>query len=689
LIQEEEGSGVPVFNPIPMCMIRVNEPRRLRWDLFVMTLATWNCLWIPLDIAFEPDASDSVFLIVVSNLIDFWFLIDIFLTFRTTYIKTSTGDEIVDPKKIAWHYIKTRFVIDVLSVFPFKIFMGYYDNLQFLDLFGILKVARVLRLGRIINIINAKEEIKTTLKLWNLVFLLILYIHLVGCTWYYIYNDEKDWIPPLDYMYVKTDLYDKSLYYQYLSAFYHSILMLNGNEVGPRNFIEYVFVCTALVVGAMLNANIFGNMAVLLQEMNKKSSKFREKMDTAKTAMRNMGIPTIMENKVINYLIYTQGNLDKQSEFKLMNKMISPSLRIEIVRWIFSKIINENPIFGCRNDLIDQVLLIISTVSFLPEQSIILQGNDANELYFLFQGECEVLVNDENSEKHRVNILTPGAMFGEIALISNCKRTATVKCLNYCTWATLTSSNIKELSRRFPEILGKLRAKRSEYNDWWKKYLKKLILSVEYFKKWKPATIEELMYSLREEFIEANKVIYKSGETIDNIKFISNGVIQLILRFDDGKEIVVDHLRQGSCLGLYSLLEPSPIMFQVKAKTNLKVQYLDYEILETFRKDHLELDRYLTEYEDYIDEFGLPICDYSIPYKVSVKTKFKNAVRRAISFNEYKHKKKSKLSKLIVELKKQKKEWEAKEDRKIKREEFKKELANLIYDKLKDIIANK
>lgn len=133
-------------------------------------------------------------------------------------------------------------------------------------------------------------------------------------------------------MYVKTDLYDRSIYYQYLMSFYISILMLNGNEVGPRNLIEYVFVSTALVIGAMLNANIFGNMAVLLQEMNKKSSKFREKMDTAKTAMRNMGIPTIMENKVINYLIYTQSNLDKQSEFKSMNSMISPSLRMEIVR---------------------------------------------------------------------------------------------------------------------------------------------------------------------------------------------------------------------------------------------------------------------------------------------------------------------------------------------------------------------
>ena len=69
-------------------------------------------------------------------------------------------------------------------------------------------------------------------------------------------------------------------------------------------------------------------------------------------------------------------------------------------------------------------------------------------------------------------------------------------------------------------------------------------------------------------------------------------------------------------------------------------------------------------------------------------TKFKNAVRRAISFNEYKHKKKSKLSKLIEELRKQKKEYEAKGERKVKREEFKKELADLIYEKIKNIIPN-
>ena len=344
---------------------------------------------------------------------------DIFLTFRTTYIKSSTGDEIFDSRQIVIHYLKTRFFVDFLSTFPFRLLINN-ESLTFLNLFGILKVARVLRLGRIINSLNAKDELKMTLKLCNLVFYLVLYIHLAGCTWHYVHNGPKNWVPPLDYMFVMTDLYDRDLYYQYSIAFYHAILMLNGNEVGPRDTSQYIFVSTSLVVGAMLNANIFGNMAVLLQEINKKASKFQEKIDLANTAMMNMGLPMVMQNKVINYLLYTQSNLDRQHDFNELQMMVSPSLRMDIIRNIFSKIIGQNSIFGGSNDdLVDTVLLSISTDSFPPEASIIKQNDEADNLYFLSEGELEVMVNDENNKVHRIDILTKGAMFGEIALISN------------------------------------------------------------------------------------------------------------------------------------------------------------------------------------------------------------------------------------------------------------------------------
>jgi CRP-like cAMP-binding protein len=331
-------------------------------------------------------------------------------------------------------------------------------------------------------------------------------------------------------------------------------------------------------------------------------------MDTAKTAMKNMGLPSTLQNKVINYLLYTQGNLDKQREFSLMNNMISPSLKMEIIRSIFSQVIVTNPIFGGGNeDLIDHVLQSISTRSFLPEDSIIKQDEDGTDLYFLYQGECETLVMDENSETHQIDILSPGAMFGEISIISNCKRTATIQSLNYCTCATLTEGQIKDITRKYPEVYSKLRARRKEYNDCWKRFLRKLILSVEYFRRCKPETIEELIYSMRQEYVESNKVIFKAGESIENLQFISNGTIDIMLRFDDGKEIVIDHLRQGACFGAYSIVDPTPIMFTIKAKTHLKIQVLDFEVLEELRLTHEDLNRELERYEKYIEEFGLPI----------------------------------------------------------------------------------
>ena len=59
----------------------------------------------------------------MDNLIDFLFAIDIFVSFRTTYIHPISGDEIVEPKKIASNYISGRFWIDIFSTIPFEKFI--------------------------------------------------------------------------------------------------------------------------------------------------------------------------------------------------------------------------------------------------------------------------------------------------------------------------------------------------------------------------------------------------------------------------------------------------------------------------------------------------------------------------------------------------------------------------------------
>ena len=48
-----------------------------------------------------------------------------------------------------------------------------------------------------------------------------------------------------------------------------------------------------MLAGAIINANIFGEMAVLVQALGRKEANFQNKVDTANTAMSNVGLPKL------------------------------------------------------------------------------------------------------------------------------------------------------------------------------------------------------------------------------------------------------------------------------------------------------------------------------------------------------------------------------------------------------------
>lgn len=139
------------------------------------------------------------------------------IVFRTTYLDAYTGEEIFYAKLIAVNYLKGRFIIDLLATIPFDTFAEAMigNKNVYLQLFGILKLIRITRLSKIISYLNAKEDLKLGLKLVKLVFFLCIYLHLLGCSWYYLVKLKRDWIPPLDYVYVTSQYFQKDISYQY------------------------------------------------------------------------------------------------------------------------------------------------------------------------------------------------------------------------------------------------------------------------------------------------------------------------------------------------------------------------------------------------------------------------------------------------------------------------------------------
>lgn len=136
-------------------------------------------------------------------------MVDIFINFRTTFMHSSSGEEITTSKEIACNYIQGRFWIDFAAVLPVDAmanvsgqiitlgvvhFRDYGQSTGKTNLWAILntlKLTRVLRLGRIITYMNESDDIKLSLRLMKMCFFLGIYIHFSACIWYMCCNFEK------------------------------------------------------------------------------------------------------------------------------------------------------------------------------------------------------------------------------------------------------------------------------------------------------------------------------------------------------------------------------------------------------------------------------------------------------------------------------------------------------------------
>ena len=529
------------------CLIRGHSTFKLRWDVLIMILAIFNCFAIPFEVAFGPPIMHSLWFLLLDTAIDLCFAVDLVVNFRTSFIHPKTGHEVLSGEKIALAYLKGRFWIDLLATIPFdniaEAIVGS-GNASLLSIFSLMKLVRVLRLNRIIALMKVANEVKLSLKLGKLIFFLVMYLHCCGCAWYYIVSRDKKWIPPLDYVFITTNFYDEGIDHRYFSSIYHAVLMLTGNDLGPREIPQIIFVSVTLTAGAIINANIFGELAVILASLNRKATAFQAKLDTANAAMKTLGLDEKVQVQITGFLTYSKALLESQEELQAFLAMISPSLRHRVLKHMFSGTLITNPVFNGNIEMVEFMSKRFETQILLPEFSVITQGEQGNDLYALARGECTVLVTDHKGNTQTMDHLLPGDIFGEIALLCDCTRTATVKTYIYSTVAKLTKTHFNTICSVYTWFQEKLKKLMKGYKDNLRVFSIKLIQSIDYMNDLSAITLEEISYHLEQEHFEQNKVIFRAGEPIDRIYFIVNGIVNISVNVLE-REIIIDSISQG------------------------------------------------------------------------------------------------------------------------------------------------
>mmetsp|Transcript_25770 Transcript_25770/g.45381 ORF Transcript_25770/g.45381 Transcript_25770/m.45381 type:complete len:948 (-) Transcript_25770:2606-5449(-) len=509
-------------------LIRITRPFRIRWDLLTMLMSLYNCITVPLFLAFEIEETTA--LVVLNNLADVVFVSDLILNFFTTYIDSS-GEEVLELRKIVIEYLKFMFWIDLVSAVPFDIILLIFASQlsipEALNLTDMVKTIRVLRLNRMIRFMRSKSEHKSIYRLVIMMLYLLLWVHFASCIWYGLARINGEWTPVNSWPYGEIDIYSLENYKKYVYSFYHGVWCLRGNELGPRDYKMACIGGLLMICGSMVTAILFGEIAVIMGEMTRKSTNFQNTIENCLTTATELKLSSELTDKILDYVTSSKAQQNQQSEFESFTNLISPSLQSKVRACLYGNLLITNKVLSSNPQAAQAIAKLLKQKLYKPEEAIVTEGMTSDSMFFIVRGEVCVWVVDSSREKKPVCFLGDGAHFGEIGLLYKTLRTATVTSQDFSTVAQLMEEDFNEIVHQYPNIIDSMRKLTEEYEDPWKLYLIENFVRANYFNYLPKSAIHELVYLCDVDWVKPGNYLFKPGDKANRAYLVTEGLLEI------------------------------------------------------------------------------------------------------------------------------------------------------------------
>lgn len=146
-----------------------------------------------------------------------------------------------------------------------------------------------------------------------------------------------------------------------------------------------------------------------------------------------------------------------------------------------------------------------------PEYIICHDLSESRDLFFIQGGDCVVNVRDVNFvPAQAVRMLTEGMVFGEIACVYDCKRTAEVVTRNYVVLARITNQRFKaNIASAIPELVTFMKKHIYKYNYPFKTFLRDIFNRIPEmrFLNENKHVFNHILYKLERRNLDANQTL--------------------------------------------------------------------------------------------------------------------------------------------------------------------------------------
>ncbi|XP_058889722.1 potassium voltage-gated channel subfamily H member 7-like isoform X3 [Acipenser ruthenus] len=448
------------------------SPFKAVWDWLILLLVIYTAIFTPYSAAFllndreEQKRRECGYscspLNVVDLMVDIMFIIDILINFRTTYV--NLNEEVVsDPAKIAIHYFKGWFLIDMVAAVPFDLLIFGSGSDETTTLIGLLKTARLLRLVRVARKLDRYSEYGAAV-LMLLMCIFALIAHWLACIWYAIGNVERPylihkigWLDSLGQQIGKRYNYSDassgpSIKDKYVTALYFTFSSLTSvgfGNVSPNTNSEKIFSICVMLIGSLMYASIFGNVSAIIQRLYSGTARYHMQMLRVKEFIRFHQIPNPLRQRLEEYFqhawTYTNG-----IDMNMVLKGFPECLQADICLHLNQNLLQSCKAFrGATKGCLRALAMKFKTTHSPPGDTLVHGGDVLTALYFLSRGSIEILKDDIV-----VAILGKNDIFGEMIHLyaKPGKSNADVRALTYCDLHKIQREDLLEVLDMYPEF---------------------------------------------------------------------------------------------------------------------------------------------------------------------------------------------------------------------------------------------
>ncbi|XP_070154379.1 hyperpolarization-activated ion channel isoform X2 [Polyergus mexicanus] len=283
------------------------------------------------------------------------------------------------------------------------------------------------------------------MRIFNLICMMLLIGHWSGCLQFLV--PMLQGFPSNSWVAI-NELQDSFWLEQYSWALFKAMshmLCIGYGRFPPQSLTDMWLTMLSMISGATCYALFLGHATNLIQSLDSSRRQYREKVKQVEEYMAYRKLPREMRQRITEYFEHRyQG---KFFDEELILGELSEKLREDVINYNCRSLVASVPFFAnADSNFVSDVVTKLRYEVFQPGDIIIKEGTIGSKMYFIQEGIVDiVMANGEVATS-----LSDGSYFGEICLLTNARRVASVRAETYCNLFSLSVDHFNAVLDQYP-----------------------------------------------------------------------------------------------------------------------------------------------------------------------------------------------------------------------------------------------